>query len=182
LSPWTTLNTPSGSPASFRSSARISEAEGSRSEGFKMKQLPQASATGNIHIGTIAGKLNGVIPATTPSGCRSAWLSTRVPTFSVISPFKRCGAPVANSTTSMPRWMSPLASGSVLPCSEERASASLSMSRLRSWTNFISTRARRCGLVAAQAGWAALAFSTAARTSPALASGHFACTSPVAGL
>ena len=31
-----------------------------------MKQLPQASATGNIHIGTMAGKLNGVIPATTP--------------------------------------------------------------------------------------------------------------------
>ncbi len=36
-----------------------------------MKQLPQASATGNIHIGTIAGKLNGVMPATTPSGCRT---------------------------------------------------------------------------------------------------------------
>ena len=31
-----------------------------------MKQLPQASATGNIHIGTMAGKLNGVMPATTP--------------------------------------------------------------------------------------------------------------------
>ena len=31
-----------------------------------MKQLPQARATGNIHIGTMTGKLNGVIPATTP--------------------------------------------------------------------------------------------------------------------
>ena len=38
--------------------------------------LPQASATGNIHIGTMAGKLNGVMPATTPSGWRSEWLST----------------------------------------------------------------------------------------------------------
>src|SRR3954451_17161508 len=82
LSPWTTLNTPSGSPASFSSSARISEADGTRSDGFRMKQLPQASATGNIHIGTITGKLNGVMPATTPSGWRSEWLSTRVPTFS----------------------------------------------------------------------------------------------------
>ena len=54
-----------------------------------MKQLPQASATGNIHIGTMAGKLNGVMPATTPSGWRSEWLSTRVPTFSVTSPFSR---------------------------------------------------------------------------------------------
>ena len=35
-----------------------------------MKVLPHASATGNIHSGTIAGKLNGVMPATTPSGCR----------------------------------------------------------------------------------------------------------------
>jgi hypothetical protein len=36
---------------------------------LETKLLPQASASGNIHIGTIAGKLNGVIPATTPSGC-----------------------------------------------------------------------------------------------------------------
>ncbi len=35
-----------------------------------MNALPQASALANIHIGTIAGKLNGVIPATTPSGWR----------------------------------------------------------------------------------------------------------------
>jgi hypothetical protein len=33
-----------------------------------MNVLPQAIATGNIHIGTIAGKLNGVIPAQTPTG------------------------------------------------------------------------------------------------------------------
>ena len=40
--------------------------------------LPHASATGNIHIGTIAGKLNGVMPATTPSGWRSECESTPV--------------------------------------------------------------------------------------------------------
>jgi hypothetical protein len=58
-------------PDSFSHSARISEAEGSRSEGFSTKVFPQASATGNmgnIHIGTMTGKLNGVMPATTPSG------------------------------------------------------------------------------------------------------------------
>ena len=44
---------------------------GSFSDGFRMKQLPQATATANIHIGTMAGKLNGVMPAHTPSGWRS---------------------------------------------------------------------------------------------------------------
>ena len=72
LSPLTTLNTPSGRPASVSSSASRSPAEGSRSEGFSTKVLPQASATGNIHMGTIAGKLNGVMPVTTPSGWRMA--------------------------------------------------------------------------------------------------------------
>jgi hypothetical protein len=42
--------------------------EGSLSDGFNTKVFPQARAMGNIHMGTIAGKLNGVIPATTPNG------------------------------------------------------------------------------------------------------------------
>ncbi len=45
-------------------------ADGSFSLGFSTKVLPQARALANIHIGTIAGKLNGVIPATTPRGWR----------------------------------------------------------------------------------------------------------------
>ena len=69
----------------------MSEAEGSRSEGFRMNVLPQASAIGNIHSGTIAGKLNGVMPATTPSGWRREKLSTPRPTWSLNSPFSRCG-------------------------------------------------------------------------------------------
>ncbi len=43
------------------------------------------------------------------------------------------------------------------------------------------TRARRCGLVAAQAGWAAWALAIAAPTSLLLASATLACTSPVLG-
>ena len=35
-----------------------------------MKALPQAMAGANFHIGIMAGKLNGVMPATTPSGWR----------------------------------------------------------------------------------------------------------------
>jgi hypothetical protein len=32
--------------------------------------LPAVTATGNIHSGIMAGKLNGQMPAVTPSGCR----------------------------------------------------------------------------------------------------------------
>ena len=42
-----------------------------RSLGFRMKALPQAIAGANIHIGIIAGKLNGVMPAAMPIGWRS---------------------------------------------------------------------------------------------------------------
>ncbi len=70
LSPLTTLRMPGGRPASSISSASRIGTDGSRSDGFKMNALPQAMAGANFHIGIIAGKLNGVMPATTPSGCR----------------------------------------------------------------------------------------------------------------
>ena len=84
--------------------------EGSFSDGFNTKVFPQAIAIGNIHIGTIAGKLNGVIPAQTPSGCLIDQLSISVPTFSVNSPFKTWGIPQVNSTTSSPLINEPFAS------------------------------------------------------------------------
>ena len=83
----TTFKTPSGRPASENSSASLSEQDGSFSDGFKIKVFPHAIAIGNIHIGTIAGKLKGVIPAQTPKGCLIDQLSMLVPTFSVNSPF-----------------------------------------------------------------------------------------------
>ena len=57
-------------PASFSSSAVKTDADGSFSDGLSTNVLPHASAGAHIHIGTIAGKLNGVMPATTPSGWR----------------------------------------------------------------------------------------------------------------
>src|SRR6266446_5011025 len=118
LSPCTTLKTPSGSPACLKSSASRREADGSRSEGLSTKVFPQAMAMGNIHIGTIAGKLKGVIPAQTPRGWRTLQASMPVATCSVYSPLSSWGMPVANSTTSRPRCTSPLASESTFPCSE----------------------------------------------------------------
>ena len=81
LPPCTTWNTPSGSPARWYSSATKFDADGSRSLGLSTNALPVAIAIGCIHIGTIAGKLNGVIPATTPSGCRMLWTSTPLDAF-----------------------------------------------------------------------------------------------------
>ena len=46
------------------------DADGSFSDGFRTNVFPQAIAGAHIHMGTIAGKLNGVMPATTPSGWR----------------------------------------------------------------------------------------------------------------
>src|SRR5437868_4909118 len=48
--------------------ARRTGTEGSRSEGFRMKALPTAIATPDIHNGIMPGKLNGVMPAPMPSG------------------------------------------------------------------------------------------------------------------
>ena len=70
LSPWTTLKTPSGTPG------LLEELRGVERRGrillgrLEDERVPQASAGAHIHMGTIAGKLNGVMPATTPSGCR----------------------------------------------------------------------------------------------------------------
>src|SRR5919198_2457606 len=70
LSPWTTLKTPSGTPASFSSSATQFDADGSFSDGLRTNVFPHEIAGAHIHMGTIAGKLNCVIPPTTPSGWR----------------------------------------------------------------------------------------------------------------
>ena len=159
-----------------------SDSVGSRSDGFRMNVLPQASATGNIHIGTIAGKLNGVMPAHTPTGCRSDQLSTSVPTLSLNSPFSRCGMPVANSITSMPRVIEPSASASVLPCSWVTICASAFLCVSMRSRKRIRIRARRSAGAARHPGNAAVADCTAVSTSSALESGTWRITSPVAGL
>src|SRR5205807_4425954 len=83
LSPCTTLKTPSGRPASFNSSAVKTDADGSFSDGFNTNVLPHEIAGAHIHIGTITGKLNGVMPPTTPSGWRIEYTSIPVDACSV---------------------------------------------------------------------------------------------------
>ena len=156
------LKTPAGRPASWNSSQISIGAEGSRSDGFRMKVFPHAMATGNIHIGTMAGKLKGVMPATTPSGWRSDQLSISGPTLRLNSPLSRCGIPQAKSTTSIPRASSPSASACVLPCSREIARAISSAFFSRSSLNLKNGRTRFIGGIVPHEAAAALAAATAA--------------------
>ena len=68
LSPCSTLNTPAGKPASAQSSASHNAADGSFSLGLSTTVFPAAMAIGKNHIGTMAGKLNGEMMPTGPSG------------------------------------------------------------------------------------------------------------------
>ena len=121
LSPWTTLNRPSGSPAALQ---QLGQQQRRRrvllADGFRTKALPHARALANIHTGTMTGKLNGVIPATTPRGWRMEYTSTPVDACSLYSPLRRWGTPQANSMFSRARATSPRASAVTLPCSEVR--------------------------------------------------------------
>src|SRR2546423_7163370 len=182
LSPLTTLNTPSGRPASAQSSATSWDADGSRSLGLRTKVFPHAIATGYIHIGTIAGKLNGVIPATTPSGWRNEYTSTPVDAWSEKEPLSSCGMPQANSTTSRPRCTSPRASESTLPCSWEMMRARSLTRALTSSRNANMTLVRVDSDACDHSSNAAFAVRTASSTSAAGARAPRACCSPVAGL
>ena len=79
------------------------------SDGFSTKQFPHAMALAIIHNGTMIGKLNGVMPATTPRGSSTVRMSMPVEISELDEPFSRLGMPQANSTFSMPRATSPFA-------------------------------------------------------------------------
>ena len=60
------------------------DGDGSRSLGFEHERVAAGDRRpGTSSIGTMHGKLNGVMPATTPSGWRIGQLSMPVETWSV---------------------------------------------------------------------------------------------------
>ena len=103
------------------------------------------------------------------------------PAPSVYSPFRAWGIPQANSMTSSPLWMSPRLSASTLPCSEESRPASSSIRASTRRLNSNMTRARRCGLTAAQPACASTPERTAASTSSGVARATRPWVSPVFG-
>lgn len=146
-----------------------------------MNVLPVAIANGRNHIGTIAGKLNGVIAAHTPTGWRIVSASTFVATPSRVRPCIVVGIAQAHSTISIMRSTSARASGNVLPISAVTHSARRSLCSSSCWRNPNSQRARSIVLFAFQAGKAARAACTAWSTSLAPDSGTCESTAPVAG-
>src|SRR5688572_16616076 len=80
--------------------------------------LPKTSAFGIVQFGTIKGKLNGTIEATTPIGKCSVRHSTPRET-SRISPETSCGIEQANSVSTIDFSTSAFASSRVLPFSSE---------------------------------------------------------------
>ncbi len=183
LSPLSTLKTPSGSPASFHSSAIHSAAVGTFSLGLSTTVLPAAMAIGKNHIGTMAGKLNGLMIATTPSGWRTECTSTPVEAFSVNAPLSRCGMPQANSTTSWPRVTSPERVGehlAVFGRDDRRKLALAGVQQLAEGEQDLGALGQ--GRVPPGRGRPRFAAATATRrSSSAEASGSWAVTPPVAG-
>jgi hypothetical protein len=53
--------------------------------------LPQTIAIGHIHSGTMTGKLNGVMPAVTPSGWNSLQLSIAGPDVAAVLALEQFG-------------------------------------------------------------------------------------------
>src|SRR5689334_13734222 len=110
------LNTPSGKPASFNNIAIRVNVSGTFSDGLMIIQLPKAIALGIVQLGTIAGKLNGTIDATTPRGILSVLHSTPLLTSST-SPVISWGNEQANSVSSIHFSISAVASLIVFPFS-----------------------------------------------------------------
>ena len=155
---------------------------GTCSDGFSTKVLPQASANGANHHGTIAGKLNGQIAAQTPTGWRMVSASIPVATFSSTRPCMVVGIAVAHSTISTMRATSAVASGSVLPISRVTAAAISPRRSCIAARRSKSHWARRMTGVERQPQNASRAAATASSSSPAVDSGTRASGSPVAGL
>jgi hypothetical protein len=68
--PGTTLNTPSGRPASIASSATRSAVSGDFSEGLSTSELPDASTGPIFQDAMSSGKFHGTMAPTTPIGSR----------------------------------------------------------------------------------------------------------------
>src|SRR6478735_8553325 len=180
-SPCTTVCTPSGNPASRTSSASNNDADGSFSDGLCTNALPHASALASIHIGTITGKLNGVTPATTPTGWSTVCTSMPADTSELCAPFRRCGMPHANSTQSSPRATSPRASSSTLPCSAVISAARSSRRASTSSRRRNIATLRRLSDESRHSAAAATATLTAASTSADEANATSAVCTPRAG-
>src|SRR5438128_4978378 len=162
--PCTTLNTPSGMPASCVMSASREAGSGAQSGGLKTTVLPAASAGARRQVPSISGAFHGVMTAATPAGSHETWLVW--PRVSESS----CASATSSSAKKWKLWP---ARGMTERCMERRSEplsrvstaassrARFSMPSPTAWR----TAARSFGDKAAQFGNASCAAATAASTS-----------------
>ncbi len=73
--PWTTLSTPAGMPASSARSQSSEQLSGDHSAGLSTTVLPAASAGAHFQVESMNGAFHGVITTVGPAGIRSTRLS-----------------------------------------------------------------------------------------------------------
>ena len=73
------LNTPFGTPASCRISAKISAEDGVNSLGFRIMVQPAASAGATLQAIWFSGQFHGVIMPMTPTGSRTTMAEPTAP-------------------------------------------------------------------------------------------------------
>ena len=146
-----------------------------------MNVLPQETLYGINQRFTMLGKLNGGIMQQTPKGCRISISSMERAISSNIVPCINEGIPVATSTFSIPRRISPRASSIVFPSSTTIVlDSSSKFSSIRSF-NVKRYRTRVSGGVSRHSKKASFAACMADSTSSGVENGTSAICSVVAG-
>mmetsp|Transcript_137507 Transcript_137507/g.439380 ORF Transcript_137507/g.439380 Transcript_137507/m.439380 type:complete len:291 (+) Transcript_137507:848-1720(+) len=185
--PGTTCTTPSGTPASLRSSAKMRHVNGASRGGFKTTVFPAASATEIFFVAISSGWFHGVMRPQTPKGTRQTRFTWSAPSASggnfPSKPWEAAEAPwYSNHSGTRPSWA--LYSRKQRPvCCVSNVANSPKRWRNNSAT-LNSTRHRvRGGNSLQRPSWkAACAPRTAVSTSAAPAEATVATVAPVAGL
>ena len=126
-SPWTTLSTPGGRPASRQSRPNHHAETGVCSDGFSTEPLPQKIEGNAFHATFGSGVLKEIRSAATPTGRRSVSTVRCGIDAVVVRPYDRRPSPATKSPISTAASTSPWASASGLPVSA--ATSSLASSR-----------------------------------------------------
>ena len=150
--PTTSVRTPSGRPASARIATYCSATSGVSDAGFSSTAFPATSAGATFHAGSAQGKFQGVMTATTPSGCRIVHRRVVGISDGRVLPPRRNPSPEYHSSRLMPFSTSPRASPSTLPSSRVSSRASASSRDRAISAARASTRPRSGGGVARHPG------------------------------
>lgn len=128
--PYSRLTNPGGVPASANISASLLTTHEACGGALSTIELPAASAGAILWQARLNGALNGVMPATTPTGKRSSSASLpapiALPSSGTCSPWMRIASSAESSSVSCERITSAFASLIDLPVSRDMISATAS--------------------------------------------------------